>query len=91
MSNCQVVCLVDQRLLKKTFLHDSCLGYRYLFQLVNNCLVHCWIHLRICGLGAAVSLSSVIKNAQIPTRRHKLGQDFLKCETPLGGLSGTLR
>ena len=91
MSNCQVVCLVDQRLLKKTFLHDSCLGYRYLFQLVNNCLVHCWIHLRIWVRGAAISLSSVIKNAQIPTRRHKLGQDFLKYETPLGGLSGTLR
>lgn len=28
-----------------------------------------------------MSLSPVVKNAQIPTRRHKLGQDFLKCET----------
>ena len=91
MSNCQVLCLVDQCLRKRTFPHDGRLGCRYLFQLVNNCLVHCWIHLRIWGLGAAVSLPSIVKNAQIPTCRHKLGQDFLKCETPLGGLSGTLR
>lgn len=81
MSNCQELRLVDQCLLKRTFPHDSCLGYRYLFQLVNNCLVHCWIHLRIWGLGAAISLSPIVKNAQIPTRRHKMGQDFLKCET----------
>ena len=91
MSNCQVLRLVDQRLRKRTFLYDGRPECRYLFQLVNNCLVHCWIHLRIWGLGAAVSLLPVVKNAQIPTRRHKLGQDFLKCETPLGGLSGTLR
>ena len=65
--------------------------YHYLFQLMNNCLAYCWIHLRIWGLGAAASLPPIVKNARIPTRRHKLGQDFLKYETPLGGLSGTLR
>lgn len=91
MSNCQVLHLVDQCLRKRTFLHGSGLEYRYLFQLVNNCLVHCWIRLWIWGLGAAISLPSIVKNARISTRRHKLGQDFLKCETPLGGLSGTLR
>ena len=91
MSNCQVLRLVDQCLLKRAFPHDSCLEYRYLFQLMNNCLVYCWIYLRIWGLGAAMGLPSLVKNAQISTRRHKLGQDFLKCETPLGGLSGTLR
>ena len=91
MSNCQVSRLAGQYASKRAFPHDSSLKYRYLFQLVNNCLVHCWIHLRIWGLGAAVSLPPVVKNTQIPTRRHKLGQDFLKCEIPLGGLSGTLR
>lgn len=81
MSNCQVLRLVEQCLLKGIFLHDNYLVYHYLFQLMNNCLVCCWGHLWIWGLGAAVSLPFVVKNAQIPIRRHKTGQDFLKCET----------
>ena len=66
------------------------LKYHYLFQLVNNWLAYCWIYLRIWGPGAAAALLPIVKNARISTRRHKFGQDFLKCETPLGGLSGTL-
>ena len=34
--------------------------------------------MQVWGPGAATTLPPVVKNAQIPTRRHKVGQDILK-------------